>query len=152
MWMIPKSMIMTIKMKIIRMVTADHSHGPPNTIPKTGMWTQASNMGGMGRDITNTGTRNRMARWTMMRMMICGDCLHNCSSSPCFMHILWSYLALFLLGRIEVLRGYDASAFGVLVDINRWKHSVWRSPLRMDYEAFQCHLRLFGPGLVYMYQ
>jgi hypothetical protein len=60
------------------------------------------------------------------------------------MHILWSYLALFLLGRIEVLRGYDASAFGVLVDINRWKHSVWRSPLRMDYEAFQCHLRLLG--------
>jgi hypothetical protein len=146
MWMIPRSMTTITKMKTFLTGKVDLSHGPPNTIRRTGMWIKASSMGSMWRDITNTAARSRMVMWTMMKMMICGDCWSNCSFLRCFMHILWSYQALLIVGRIEGAKGLCVFFFfwAVLVDINRWKHSVWRSPLRMDHEALQCHFRLLG--------
>lgn len=60
--MIPKFTTMTIKTKIFLMVMAGLSRGLPNTFQKTGTLIQASNMGVTAKDISNTGTQNRMAK------------------------------------------------------------------------------------------
>ena len=89
MWMIPKSMTMITKMKILLMVMAALSHGLLSTMRRTGMWSKVSNMGGMGRDIINTGTPNCMAMWTTMKTMICGDC---CWRNGSFFALLYAYI------------------------------------------------------------
>jgi hypothetical protein len=53
---------MTIKMKTSLMVMAGLSRGLPNTFRKMGTLIRTSNTGGPAKDITNTGTPNRMAR------------------------------------------------------------------------------------------
>jgi hypothetical protein len=110
MWTIPKSMTMITKMRILLMDMADRNHGPPSTIPRTGMRTKASHTGGTGKGITNTDTRKGMILWKR-KMMICGDRWHTCSLSRCFHAFTMEFLGAFLLRGLDVLKGYAASVF-----------------------------------------